>query len=411
MIDLNEIRTDFPILRRKFHDRPLAYLDTANSAQKPQQVIEAMSDFYRDSYANIHRGIYSLSQEATEAYEAVRKKVQKFIHAADFHSIVFTKGATEAINLVASSFGYAKLAQGDEIILSEMEHHSNIVPWQLLEQRMGIVIKVIPIFDDGTLDLAAYQNLLNERVKLVAVTHMSNVLGTINPIKEIVAMAHKFNIPVLVDGCQSIAHMPIDVQDLDCDFYVFSSHKLYGPTGAGVLYGKHDLLNSLPPYQGGGSMIERVSFTKTTFKPIPYRFEAGTPPIVEVFGMGIAIDYLSSLGMEVLHCKEDALLEYAQNDLRQVPGLRIIGSAPKKSSVISFIIDGIHAHDIATFADHNGVAIRGGHHCAQPLMARYGLSATARASIGIYNNENDIDQLVESLYNASRFFKDERIRS
>lgn len=405
MIDLNEVRADFPILKRKFHNQPLAYLDTANSAQKPQQVIDAMANFYSHSYANIHRGVYTLSHEATEAYEAVRKKVQKFINAPDFHSIVFTKGATEAINLLASSFGYAKLSPGDEIILSEMEHHSNIIPWQLLEERIGIVIKVIPIFEDGTLDLEAYQKLLSEKVKLVAIAHMSNVLGTINPIKQMVSMAHKFDIPVLVDGCQGIAHLPVDVQDMDCDFYVFSSHKIYGPTGAGVLYGKYDSLTSLPPYQGGGSMIEKVSFTSpTTFKLPPYRFEAGTPPIVQIFGMGIAIDYMSSLGMKNLHQEEDLLLDYAQKRLNEIPGLRIIGSAPDKSSVMSFIIDGIHAHDIATFADHNGVAIRGGHHCAQPLMARYGLSATARASIGIYNNKNDIDQLAQSLYNACKFF-------
>lgn len=406
MMDLNRIRADFPILKRKFYNYPLAYLDTANSAQKPQPVIDAINHFYSVSYANIHRGVYTLSNEATNAYEAVRKKVQQFINAPDYHCISFTKGATEAINLVASSFGYAKLSAGDEIILSEMEHHSNIVPWQLLEERLGIVIKVIPVFEDGTLDLEAYENLLTEKVKLVAITHMSNVLGTINPIKKIVDMAHKLNIPVLVDGCQAVAHLPVDVQDLDCDFYVFSSHKLYGPTGAGVLYGKYDLLKSMPPYQGGGSMIEKVSFTKkTTFKSPPYRFEAGTPPIAQVIGLGAAIDYLSKIGVENFHQHEDSLLAYAQEKLKEIPGLRIIGHSQNKSSVISFTMKDIHAHDIATFADHHGIAIRGGHHCAQPLMSRYGLTATARASIGIYNNKNDIDQLIEMLYKVYEFFK------
>ncbi len=406
MIDIHSIRAEFPILKRKFYDHPLAYLDTASSAQKPQKVIDAISDFYSYSYANIHRGIYALSTEATEAYESVRKKVQKFINASDFHSIVFTKGATESINLVAQSFGLSKLSAGDEIILSEMEHHSNIVPWQLLKERMGIIIKVIPVDEIGVLDLDAYQSLLTEKVKLVAITHMSNVLGTVNPIKKMVKMAHQFNIPVLVDGCQAVAHMPIDVEDLDCDFYVFSSHKLYGPTGAGVLYGKYDLLKSLQPYQGGGGMIERVSFEKsTTFKPPPQRFEAGTPPIAQVVGLGAAIDFISSIGIDKFWSQEEVLLNYAQKRLADVPGLRIIGLATEKSSVFSFIIKGIHAHDIATFADHHGVAIRGGHHCAQPLMTRYNLSATARASIGIYNNKNDIDQLVEILYKVYDFFK------
>lgn len=404
MIDIHSIRAEFPILKRKFYDHPFAYLDTASSAQKPQAVIEAITDFYSHSYANIHRGVYVLSNEATETYEKVRKKVQKFINAPDFNSIIFTKGATEAINLVADTFGVSRLSRGDEIILSEMEHHSNIVPWQLLKERIGITIKVIPVFENGMLDLEAYENLLTEKVKLVAITHMSNVLGTVNPIKKMVEMAHKKDIRVLVDGCQAVAHRTIDVKDLDCDFYVFSSHKLYGPTGAGVLYGKYDLLKTLPPYQGGGGMIEKVSFEKTTFKLPPHRFEAGTPPIAQVIGMGTAIDYLSSVGIDNFQPQEDFLLNYAQERLIDVPGLRIIGCAPEKSSVISFVIKGIHAHDIATFADHHGVAIRGGHHCAQPLMTRYNLSATARASIGIYNNKNDIDQLIEVLYKVYKFF-------
>lgn len=404
MLNFDDIREDFPILKRRFHNRPFAYLDTANSAQKPQCVIDTVNKFYTNSYANIHRGVYALSSEATDAYEGVRKKVQLFINAPASECIAFTKGATESINLIASSFGHGMLSRGDEIILSEMEHHSNIIPWQLLEQRIGITIRVIPVLDDGSLDLEAYGKLLTEKVKLVAISHMSNVLGTINPIKEMVAMAHKLNVPVLVDGCQAIAHIPVDVQDLDCDFYIFSSHKLYGPTGAGVLYGKYDLLEKLPPYQGGGGMIEKVSFKKTTFKAPPYRFEAGTPPVVQVIGLGAAIDYISSLGIKNLQLQEDELLKYAQARLNEVPGLRIIGCAPSKSSVISFTLEGIHAHDIATFADHHGVAIRGGHHCAQPLMVRYGLTATARASIGIYNDYKDVDQLLEALYDVRKIF-------
>lgn len=404
MININDIREDFPILKRTFHDHPLAYLDTANSAQKPQQVIDKVKDFYTHSYANIHRGVYTLSNESTESYENVRTKVQSFINAPDHNSIIFTKGATESINLLASSLGYNFFAPGDEIILSEMEHHSNIVPWQMLQARTGIKIKVIPIFDDGSLDIEAYQRLLKGRVRLVAITHMSNVLGTVNPIKEMVAMAHDAGALFFVDGCQAVAHMPVDVQDLDCDFYAFSSHKLYAPTGAGVLYGKHHLLENLPPYQTGGSMIQRVSFEKTTFKASPYRFEAGTPPIVQVIGLGTAIDYISFIGFEYIQRAEKELLQYAQSRLLDVPHLRIIGTAANKSCVMSFVIDDIHPHDIATFADHNGVAIRAGHHCAQPLMARYRVAAMSRASLGLYNSQSDIDQLIESLHKTCKFF-------
>lgn len=405
MITINDIREDFPVLKRRFHDRPFSYLDTANSAQKPFQVIEKIRDFYTNSYANIHRGVYTLSSEATDSYENVRGKVQTFINAPETDSIIFTKGATESINLLASSLGYSLFSAGDEIILSEMEHHSNIVPWQMLQERIGIKIKVIPIFDDGSLDLEAYQQLLKgSKVKLVAITHMSNVLGTVNPIKEMTAMAHNAGALLFVDGCQAVAHMPVNVQDLDCDFYAFSSHKLYGPTGAGVLYGKHHLLENLPPYQTGGSMIQRVSFEKTTFKAPPHRFEAGTPPIAQVIGLGAAIDYISSIGFDYIERTEKELLQYAQNCLLEIPGLRFIGTAPNKSCVMSFVINDIHSHDIATFADHHGVAIRAGHHCAQPLMARYGVSATSRASLGLYNNQEDIDQLIESLNSACKFF-------
>lgn len=404
MININDIREDFPILKRTFHGHPFAYLDTANSAQKPQQVVDKVKEFYSHSYANIHRGVYILSNESTESYENVRSKVQSFINASDHNSVIFTKGATESINLLACSLGYSFFAPGDEIILSEMEHHSNIVPWQMLQARVGIKIKIIPIFDDGSLDVEAYQRLLKGRVKLVAITHMSNVLGTVNPIKEMVAMAHKAGALFFVDGCQAVAHMPVDVQDLDCDFYAFSSHKLYGPSGAGVLYGKQHLLENLPPYQTGGSMIQRVSFEKTTFKAPPHRFEAGTPPIAQVIGLGSAIEYISSIGFDYIQRSEKELLEYAQSRLLEIPQLRIIGTASNKSCVMSFVINDIHAHDIATFADHQGVAIRAGHHCAQPLMARYGVAATSRASLGIYSSQNDIDQLIEALNKTCKFF-------
>lgn len=401
---IKEIRADFPILERKFHGYPLAYLDTANSAQKPAQVVEVMKDFYDNSYANVSRGVYELSSYATESYEAVRTKVQSFINAETSNSIVFTKGATESINLVASSLGYGMLKAGDEIILSEMEHHSNIVPWQMLEERVGVKIKVVPVFEDGSLNMEKLERLLNERVKIVSVTHMSNVLGTVNPIREIADLAHRYGALLFVDGCQAVAHMPVDVQGLDCDFYAFSSHKLYGPTGAGVLYGKYHLLENLPPYQTGGSMIQRVSFEKTTFKAPPHRFEAGTPPIAQVIGLGAAIDYVSSIGFEYIQVRESELLDYTQSRLLEIPGLRLIGTAANKSCVMSFVIDGIHSHDIATFADHHGVAIRAGHHCAQPLMARYGVSSTSRASLGIYNNQSDIDQLILALSNTYKFF-------
>lgn len=403
-IDVENIRKNFPILKTDDYGRFLAYLDTANSAQKPQSVIDQIHDFYSASYANVHRGVYKLSESATESYENVRAKVKALINAPTADSIIFTKGATDSINLAANSLGYGFFKAGDEIVLSEMEHHSNIVPWQMLVDRVGVKIKVIPIFDDGSLDLEAFQGLLNEKVKLVAITHMSNVLGTINPIKKIANLTHNIGALLFVDGCQAVAHMPVDVQDIDCDFYAFSSHKLYGPTGAGVLYGKYALLESLPPYQSGGSMIQRVSFKETTFKAPPYRFEAGTPPIVPVIGLGAAIDYIASIGFEPIQSNETQLLKYAQNRLLEIPGLHLFGTAREKSGVLSFTINNIHPHDIASFADHHGVAIRAGHHCAQPLMARYGVSAMSRASLGLYNNQADIDQLINALYNAHKFF-------
>lgn len=404
MIDIQNIREQFPILKRVVHGYPLVYLDTANTAQKPRGVLEVIDNFYRHSYANIHRGAYELSNEATGRYEEVRSKVKDFIHAPSPSCVVFTKGATEAINLLAYCLGESYLSAGDEVILSQMEHHSNILPWQALQERLNIKIKVVPIFNDGSLDMEAYKKLLTGRVKLVAITHMSNVLGTVNPIKEMVDLAHRAGALFVVDGCQAIAHMPVDVQDLDCDFYVFSSHKLYGPTGAGVLYGKYELLESLPPYQSGGSMIEHVSFEKSTFKLPPHRFEAGTPPIVQVIGLGAAIDFISSIGFRDIQAYESQLLEYAQNCLSLIPDLKIIGNTPYKSCMISFTIKNIHPHDIATFADHHGVAIRAGHHCAQPLMAFYNVTATSRLSLGIYNQKEDIDQLVKALRSIHQFF-------
>lgn len=403
--DVQKVRNNFPVLKRQIHGHPLAYLDTANSAQKPTVVLDAMSQCFTHSYANIHRGIHTLSCEMTDTVEAARKKVQTFINAPQENSIVFTKGATEAINLIAHTFGRSRLSQDDVIIISEMEHHANIVPWQMLRDEVGIKLKIIPIHDDGSLDLEAYQKLLNNKVKLVSITHMSNVLGTINPVEEITRMAHQHKIPVLVDGCQAIAHMPVDVQKLDCDFYTFSSHKLYGPTGLGILYGKYDLLEQLPPYQTGGNVIARVSFEKTTFKAPPDRFEAGTLPIIEIVGLTAAIDYINTLGIDNIIAHEDQLLAYAQDRLTQeIPGLHVIGTAKNKAGIISFSLGEIHAHDVSTFADSYGVAVRAGHHCAQPLMARYGVTATTRASLGLYNSRKDIDQLVDALHNTLEFF-------
>jgi cysteine desulfurase/selenocysteine lyase len=404
LLDVERIRQDFPILKREIYGRPLVYLDNAASAQKPRQVLEAMTRLCETSYANVHRGVHRLSQEATEAFEAARGKVARFVNAASSDEIVFTRGGTEAINLVASSYGAKFLKPGDEVVISNLEHHSNIVPWQLLRDRQGIEIRVIPIDDEGNLDFEAFLALLGERTRLVAVTHISNALGTITPLEAIIKAAHERDIPVLVDGCQAVPHLRVDLQALGADFYVFSGHKLYGPTGIGVLYGRKELLNAMPPYQGGGEMISSVSFERSTFKEAPHRFEAGTPAIVEAVGLGAAIDYLDALNFDAVATHEDGLLAYATERLLAIPGLKIIGQAREKASIISFTMDSAHAHDIGTIVDRAGVAVRAGHHCAQPLMQRFGLAATARASFGIYNTRAEVDALAEALQSVNEFF-------
>lgn len=408
--DVERIRADFPVLSRLVHERrgkpgrPLVYLDSAASAQKPRQVIQAMTRFMEEDYSNIHRGVHFLSQIATDRFEAGRIKVARFLNAPTERSIVFTRSATEAINLVASSYGRAFLGEGDEIILSVMEHHANIVPWQLLQAERGIVIKVVPVDDDGVFDLDAYASLLSDRTRLVAVTHCSNVLGTVTPVKQITRLAHERGVPVLVDGSQGVVHGPVDVQDLDADFYVFTGHKLYGPTGIGVLYGKYDILKRMPPYQGGGDMIEAVSFSGTTFKPPPSRFEAGTPPITEVIGLAAAIDYVEAIGRDAIAAHEHDLLNYATQKLVSIDGLRIIGTAPGKGPIISFTLDDVHPHDVGTIVDQYGVAVRVGRHCAEPLMERFGVGATARASFALYNTRAEADALVDAIIEVKEFF-------
>lgn len=403
-IDFATIRADFPILQQTNRGKPLIYLDSAASSQKPRQVVDAISHFYYHDYANIHRGVYELAQRSTSIYEETRGKVKDFIHAANNEEIIYVRGTTEGINLIAQSYGRTFLQAGDEIILSELEHHSNIVPWYLLAQQIGVVLKVIPVTDNGEIDLQAYRNLFTTKTKLVAISHASNALGTINPVKEMTSIAHEHGAVVVIDGAQSIPHLPVNVTDIDCDFYVFSGHKMYGPTGIGIVYGKKALLDAMPPYQGGGDMIEMVSFNKITFAKTPHQFEAGTPDIAGVAGLSAAIDYLQAIGMNHIHQHEQALLSYAQPKLLALPGLRIIGTAQEKVGVISFTIKGIHPHDIGTILDHEGIAIRAGHHCAMPLMERFQIPATARISFGVYNNTNDIDVCVDALQLAMRLF-------
>ena len=398
-------RADFPILKEKVHDKPLVYLDNAATTQKPLVVTQTESDYYNRYNANVHRGIHSLSQQATDAYERARTKVQRLINAASPNEIIFVRGTTEAINLVAQSFGRDRLHAGDEVILSMMEHHSNIVPWQMLCQQTGAKLRIVPVNDIGELKMDAFEALLNQRTRLVAVTHVSNALGTINPVKSIVALAHSRGVPVLLDGAQAVAHLPLDVQELDCDFYAFSGHKLYGPTGIGVLYGKAALLNAMPPYQGGGDMIRSVSFEETSYNALPCKFEAGTPNIAGVIGLGAAIDYLTNIGLEAIASHEQALLAYATPLLSNIPGLHIIGRAHQKTGILSFVIDGIHPHDIGTILDREGVAIRTGHHCTMPLMEHYGLPATARASFALYNTRQEVDALVAAIHKAKEVFK------
>lgn len=403
--NVKEVRNDFPILKRFVNGKPLIYLDNAATTQKPQTVIDALTHYYTYDNANIHRGLYFLSELATEQYENARLKVKEFINAISASEIIFVRGTTEAINLVASTLCRTKyFNEGDEIIISNMEHHSNIVPWQLIRDRKNIKLKVIPINDAGEIELDAYEKMITEKTKLVSVVHISNTLGTINPVKEIIKIAHSHNIPVLIDGAQAMSHLKIDVQELDADFYVFSGHKVFGPTGIGVLYGKTEYLEMMPPYQGGGDMIRTVTFEKTTFEDIPRKFEAGTPNIAGGIGLGAAIDYLNQFNRNELIEYENSLLEYATQKLLEVEGLHIIGNAKKKASVVSFIIEGIHPYDIGTIIDTDGIAIRTGHHCTQPIMQRFNIPATARASFSFYNTKEEIDKLIESLKKVKQMF-------
>lgn len=400
--DVDAIRAQFPILKREVHGKPLIYLDSAASAQKPDAVLDAMMGLARTSYANVHRGLHTLANETTEAYEKARETVARFINA-ERDEVVWTKSATEAVNLVASSFGLS-LNAGDEIVLSEMEHHANIVPWHFLRERKGVVLKFIPVLDDGRLDMEAYKGLLSERTKMVSVTHMSNVLGTVNDVPEIVRLAHAWGAPVLLDGCQGVVHTKVDVKALDVDFYVFSGHKLYGPTGIGVLYGKAERLAALPPYQGGGEMIGSVALDKITYADPPHRFEAGTPAILEAVGLGAAIEWLNALDRDAIFAHEHALYERVAERLRGVNGVRILGEAPGKGAVLSFTVEGAHAHDIAQVLDRYGVAVRAGTHCAEPLMRRFGVTSSARASFALYNTEAEADAFVDALTKARSFF-------
>ena len=402
--DVMQVRKDFPILSTTVRGKRLAYLDTAASAQRPLSVIEVVNNYERTSHANVHRGVYQLSQKATDAFEGARETVRKFINGASQREVIFTRGATESINLVAQSWGSSQLKPGDEILITWMEHHANIVPWQMLCEKTGAILKVAPIDKHGELDFEIFKSLLCSRTRLVAFTQISNALGTVVPIRAIIAASKSVGALTLVDGCQAVAHQTVDVQSLDCDFYVFSSHKLYGPTGVGVLWAREDVLRTMPPWQGGGDMILTVSFKKTTYNELPYRFEAGTPNISGVIGLGAAIKYLENLGIERVHHHEQALLERATHLLRSFPGLKIIGEAVEKSGILSFTLEGLHPHDLGTILDMEGVAIRSGHHCAMPVMEFFGIPATVRASFGCYNNEDDINQLFEALKHARKVF-------
>jgi cysteine desulfurase/selenocysteine lyase len=403
-LDIARVRADFPILNLKVNDKPLAYLDSGASAQMPQQVIDRLIRYETSEHANIHRGVHYLSEVATDAYESARKKVRQFINAADHREVIFTRGTTNAINTVAHGFGRVFVGEGDEIVISHMEHHSNIVPWQMLCEEKGATLKVIPIDDAGQLLVDEYEKLLGPRTRLVALTHVSNVLGTINPVKEIIATAHAQGIPVLIDGAQGVPHMKIDVQDIDCDFYAFSGHKMCGPTGIGILYGKASWLEKMQPYEGGGDMILSVTLEKTTYNTIPYKFEAGTPPIADAIGLGAAVDYLTSVGMDAIEAHEHSLTAYGTEALSSLKGVRLYGSAPQKAAVLSFNIEGVHAHDVGTILNDEGVAVRTGHHCAQPLMKRFGVPATARASMYLYNTTEEIDQLVAAIRRVQQIF-------
>ncbi len=402
--DVEKIRADFPALSLTVHNKPLVFLDSAASAQKPLSVLNAVKEGYLNEYANVHRGMYELSEKATLNFELARKKVRHFINAADDKEIIFTRGATDSINLVAYTWGAANLKAGDEIIISQAEHHSNIVPWQILREKIGFRINVVPVDDNGDFIFEEYLKLLNEKTKLVSVMHVSNVLGTVFPVKEIVRAAHGAGAIVLIDGCQAATHMPADVRDLDCDFYAFSGHKLYGPTGIGVLYGKLDLLKEMPPFEGGGDMIKSVSFEKSVWAEPPARFEAGTPAIMQAIGLGYAIDYVSRIGMEEIDRHERSLCRLLQSGIGDVGGVRIIGTSENKAAVVSFVTDFAHPQDIAMVLDQEGIAVRTGHHCAQPLHERFGVSVSVRASLGVYNTKSDIESFIRALHKVKRFF-------
>lgn len=402
---LEEIRADFPILNRKVNGKSLVYFDNGATAQKPKSVIDAIQKYYSEENSNIHRGVHTLSQEATTAYEVAREKMRAYISAAHTEEVIFTKGTTDGINLVASTFGRQNLKEGDEVIISGMEHHSNIVPWQMICEEKGATLKVIPVTDQGELDMKAFREMLSQRTKLVSVVHISNTLGTVNPVKEIVKLAHAQNAVVLIDGAQAVPHMPIDVQEIGADFYVFSMHKMFGPTGLGILYGKKEVLEAMPPYQGGGDMIKTVTFEKTTYNELPHKFEAGTPHISGGIATATVIDYLNQLDWESIHKHEADLLQYATQKLKEVEGLRIIGEAKEKASVVSFVVDGIHAYDLGVIIDKMGVAVRTGHHCTQPLMQRFGVLGTVRASFAFYNTKEEVDVFMEALNRAINMLK------
>lgn len=403
--DIDKIRKDFPLLAQKMNGKPIVFLDSAASSQKPMQVIDRLNDYYRTGHANVHRGVYQLSQEATAAFEASRELVRQFINAPSEKEVIFVRGCTEGINLVASSFGRKFINQGDAVLITAMEHHSNIVPWQMICEERGAELRVAPIKESGELDMDAFYELLDERVKIVSLVHVSNSLGTINPVKAIIDRAHELDIPVLVDGAQAVPHAAVDVQELDADFYTFSGHKIFGPTGIGVLYGKEKWLEQMPPYHGGGEMIKTVTFEKTTYNELPHKFEAGTPDISGVIGLGEAIKYIQEIGYEHISRHEHDLLAYATNQLQQIDGLRIIGTAKEKASVISFLVDGVHPYDLGAILDKLGIAVRTGHHCTQPLMDWYGIPGTVRASFAFYNNRADIDTLVAGIERAVKMLK------
>ena len=403
--DVEAVRRDFPILGTTVHDKPLVYLDSAASAQKPRAVIEAESALYEGYYSNVHRGVHQLSVQATEAYEAARAKVRGFLGARESREVIFVRGTTEAINLVAQTFGRQHLKPGDEVLISGLEHHSNIVPWQILCEQTGARLQVAPINEAGEVELPVFEKRLGPRTKLVALAHVSNALGTINPVKRMTALAHAVGAAVLIDGAQGAPHLALDMVDLDCDFYAFSGHKLYGPSGIGVLYGKAERLEAMPPWQGGGDMIASVTFEKTTYNVIPHKFEAGTPNIAGVIGLGAAIDYVTGLGLGAIAAHEDELLRYGTERLQAIPGLRIVGTAKKKAGVLSFVLDGIHPHDVGTVLDYEGIAVRTGHHCAQPVMDRYGLPATARASLACFNTREDLDALCRGIVKVQEMFR------